>query len=187
MKTFRQESAYTSPWTIRERIGFALWRIAWLLLCRWTPSPLSSWRVFVLRCFGARVSGRPFVHQRARIQIPWHLTLRDRACLGDGANAYSLGPIELHEGCTVAQEVYLCTGTHDFARDHLPLQTAPIVIGAHAFIGVRALILPGVTIGERAVIGAGAVVSRDQPPGMICAGQPCRPLRPRAAKAEHQG
>ncbi len=182
MKTFRQESAYASPWTTRERIGFALWRITWLLLCRWTPKPLSPWRVLVLRVFGARVAGRPFVHQRAVIQIPWHLTLHDRACLGDGANAYSLGAIELREGCTVGQEAYLCTGTHDFSRDDLPLQTAPIVVGAHVFIGVRALVLPGVTIGDRAVIGAGAVVPRDQPPGMICAGQPCRPLRPRGGE-----
>ena len=44
------------------------------------------------------------VHQRARIAIPWNLTLHDRACLGDRANAYSLGPIEIGARATVAQE-----------------------------------------------------------------------------------
>jgi acetyltransferase-like isoleucine patch superfamily enzyme len=54
-----------------------------------------------------------------------------------------------------------------------------IDIGRDVFIGAKALILPGVVIGESAVIGAGAVVSRDMPAGMICAGNPCRPIKAR--------
>src|SRR5262249_34394662 len=77
------------------------------------------------------------------------------------APAYALGPIELLDGCTIAQEAYLCTGTHDFSSPNLPLQTAPIVVGPHAFVGVRAIILPGVALGRNAVVGAGAVVRRN--------------------------
>ena len=57
--------------------------------------PLNEWRLFWLRVFDAKIEGKPFVHQRARIAIPWNLTLHDRACLGDRANAYSLGEIEI--------------------------------------------------------------------------------------------
>ena len=174
--THQQTSAYTSPWSVRDRVRMLLWIAAWRATCAWTPKPLNFWRLFVLRLFGARLSGRPFVHSRARIQIPWHLTLRHRACLGDRAVAYSLGPIDLHEGATVAQEAYLCTGTHDFTRAHLPLQTAPIVVGAHAFIGARAFVLPGVTIGEGALVGAAAVVTRAVEPWAVVAGNPARPI-----------
>jgi putative colanic acid biosynthesis acetyltransferase WcaF len=153
-----------------------VWEATWTLLCAWTPKPLNPLRLLVLRSFGAKITGKPFVHARARIQIPWHLTLAHRACLGDRAAAYSLGPIHIGEGATIAQEAYLCTGTHDFSRPNLPLQTAPIRIGADAFIGARALVLPGVEIGERAIIGAGAVVTKNVPPSTIVVGNPARPI-----------
>lgn len=179
LSTHAQTSAFSSPWSRREQVGMLLWEYAWGLLCAWTPKPLNPWRLAVLRVFGATLHGRPFVHGRARVQIPWKLTLHDRACLGDGAMAYSLGPIEIRERATVAQEAYLCAGTHDFSDPNLPLQTAPILIGEDAFVGARALVLPGVTVGARAVVGAGSVVTRDVPPGMVAAGNPARVLRPR--------
>jgi len=172
--THLQSSPYASPWSTRERVGFLLWAAAWAVLCGWTPKPLNPWRLFVLRCFGTKIEGTPFVHSRARIQIPWKLHLAHRACLGDRANAYTLGEISIGEGATIAQEAYLCTGTHDFASPTLALQTAPIFVEADAFVGARALILPGVRIGERALVGAGAVVSRDVPAHSIVAGNPAR-------------
>ncbi len=183
MKTYTQNSPYASPWTPGQRLRALLWGCCWSLLCGWTPKPANRWRLLWLRVFGATIHGRPFVHQRARIQLPWNLTLHDRACLGDRANAYTLGPITLGAGATIAQEAYLCTGTHKFDDPALPLQTAPVVIGAHAFVGARAFILPGVTVGERAIVGACAVVVRDVPAGAIVAGNPARILgeRPDAA------
>lgn len=172
--THRQNTAYDSPWSLRERLGMMLWSGTWTVLCAWTPKPLNLWRLVILRCFGAKISGRPFVHPRARIQIPWKLTLAHRACLGDRANAYTLGDIELGEGSTIAQEAYLCTGTHDFSSPALPLQTTPIRIGKNAFVGARALVLPGVKIGDGAVVGAGSVVTRDVPADAIVAGNPAR-------------
>jgi maltose O-acetyltransferase len=54
----------------------------------------------------------------------------------------------------------------------------PVEIGADVWIGGGAIILPGVRIGDRAVIGAGSVVTRDVPEGMFAAGNPCRVIRP---------
>lgn len=50
------------------------------------------------------------------------------------------------------------------------------LLGRHSFIGGRAIILGGVTIGERATIGAGAVVTKDVPAGAVVAGVPAKPL-----------
>ena len=150
-----------------------------MLFCVWTPKPANSWRLFWLRVFGATIHGRPFVHQRARIEMPWHLTLHDRACLGDRAHAYSLGEIEIKTGATVAQEVYLSTGSHDFNQPALPLTTAKVTICEDAFLGARVFVLPGVTIGASSVVGAGSVVTKDVPPHVFAAGNPCKILRPR--------
>jgi maltose O-acetyltransferase len=54
---------------------------------------------------------------------------------------------------------------------------APIEIGSDVWVGAGALILPGVRIGDRAVIGAGSVVTRDVPAGVFAAGNPCRVIR----------
>lgn len=182
-----QAGAYASPWPLKRRLALLAWEWTWTLACRWTPKPFNPWRLLVLRCFGAEIRGTPFVHQRARIQQPWNLTLHHRACLGDRAAAYSLGRIVLHEGATIAQEAYLCTGTHDFGRADLPLQTAPIVVGRDAFVGARAFVLPGVTLGAGCVVGAMAVVTRDVPPAAIVAGNPARTLGFRRVTEDRPG
>ena len=187
LQTHFQPDARTSPWSWRRRFALLAWDCAWSLTCRWTPKPLNPWRLLVLRLFGAKILGTPFVHQRARIQQPWNLTLHDRACLGDGANAYSLGPIVIHENATIAQEAYLCTGTHDFSQSHLPLQTAPIVVERGAFVGARAFVLPGLTLGAHCLVGAMAVVTRDVPPGAVVAGNPARILHFRPVRGEKPG
>lgn len=171
-KIYDQETPYSSPWSVGQRAKLVVWEYAWLLLCSWTPKPANRWRIFWLKIFGATIYGRPFVHQRARIQIPWNLVLHDHACLGDRSNAYSLGRIEIHEHATVAQEVYLCTGTHAFHKSAKNLITSPISIGAHAFIGARAFVMPGVTIGEQAIVGACSVVTKSVRPGKTVRGNP---------------
>ena len=104
-----QTSAFESPWSSGQRALRALWKFCWFVFCQWTPKPFNPWRLFWLRVFEAKIEGTPFVHWRARIAIPSNLTLRDRACLGDRANAYSLGEIEIGErsaigACSVVTE-----------------------------------------------------------------------------------
>jgi putative colanic acid biosynthesis acetyltransferase WcaF len=174
-----QASPYESPWSGTNRFMRVLWEFCWFFFCAWTPKPLNEWRLFWLRVFDAKIDGTPFVHQRARIAIPWNLTLHDRACLGDRANAYSLGEIEIGARATVAQEAYLCAAGHDFERPEIPLVIAKITIGEDAFVGARAFVMPGVTVGSRAIIGACSVVTRDVPENVIAAGNPCKVLHSR--------
>jgi putative colanic acid biosynthesis acetyltransferase WcaF len=166
-----------SPWSLGERIKLLLWEYCWAGFCRWTPKPLWPWRNQFLKLFGATIGHGVFVHQRARIQMPWRVILHDRACIGDRANLYCLDEIIIGEGATIAQEAYLCTGTHDFENPALPLVTRPILVEAHAFVGARSFVMPGVTIGEKAVVGACAVVTKNVPPGSICAGNPARNIQ----------
>lgn len=107
--------------------------------------------------------------------------MHDRSCLGDRANAYSLGEIEIGARAVVAQEVYLCTGTHDLTNPALPLIVGKITIGDDAFLGARAFVLPGVSIGRGAVVGACSVVTKDVPEGAVVAGNPAQVLRQRAS------
>ena len=102
--------------------------------------------------------------------------MQHRGCLGERANAYSLGKIKILEGATIAQEAYLCTGTHDFEKPTMQLITEKIIIGKNSFIGARAMVLPGVEIAENAIIGAQSVVTKDVPANDIFAGNPARKI-----------
>lgn len=171
-----QGSQFASPWPAGDRFLMVLWEFCWIVFCVWTPKPANPWRLFWLRTFGAKIDGTPFVHQRARIAIPSNLILHDRACLGDRANAYSLGEIEIGARATVAQEAYLSTGTHDFTQSGMPLVTAKITVGEDAFIGARAFVMPGIRIGARSIVGAGSIVTKDVAEGSKVAGNPAREI-----------
>ena len=183
MKPTKQKNPFSTPWQWWIQLILILWRTSWLIGCSWTPKILNPWRLIVLRVFGANISGVPFVHSSVRIQIPWHLDLKHRACLGERVSAYSLGKIEVGEHATIAQETYLCTGTHDFEDPSMQLITKPITIHRNAFIGVRAMVLPGVSIGENAIVGAQATVTKDVPANEIFASNPARKLGTRKIKS----
>ena len=171
-----QSSRFASPWSFRRRFCVLIWEFVWALFCSWTPKPCNFWRILILRCFGATIYGTPFVHQRARIDHPWNLTLHHKACLGDRAHAYCLASVVIGSSACIAQEAYLCTGTHNFSDPSWPLLTAPIFIHTNAFIGCRAFLLPGVRIGKNSIVGACSVVTRDVSPLTTVVGNPARPV-----------
>lgn len=88
--------------------------------------------------------------------------------------------IFIGDGVMIAPNVVLATGTHPICpdlRDPTYQYNLPIHIGNRVWIGAGAIILPGVTIGNDSVIGAGSVVTKDIPSGVVAVGNPCRVLR----------
>ena len=174
LRMMPQRSRYASPWSVKSRLATAAWQVVWLLLFRPTPKHLYHWRVLLLRLFGCRVSGTPYVASSAVIKAPWNLALEDRACLGPQSEVYNLAFVTLRARSTVAQEAYLCGGTHDFSLPERPLLVGEIDIGEDAFIGARAFIMPSVRIGTGAIVGACAVVTRDVAAWTVVAGNPAK-------------
>ena len=163
----------------RNRLARLAWQMVLLLLFRPTPPPLHAWRCWLLRKFGARIGSPCYVYNDVEIWAPWNLRMADYSTLGRRVICYSMAPVKLGERAVVSQGVHLCTGSHNHQSENFQLFACPIEIGADAWICAEAFLAPGVSIGEGAVIGARAVVSRDQPAWMVCAGNPCRQLKPR--------
>ncbi len=87
----------------------------------------------------------------------------------------SFNSITIGEDVAIAKEVIIRDG--DLHKISNSVGTAPIVIGNHVWIGTRAMILKGVTIGDGAVVAAGAVVTKDVPPNCVVAGVPARVVK----------
>ena len=147
---------------------------------RWSPRPLHGFRAALLRLFGADITGPVVIFPTARITYPWLLSLAPRCMVGPHVKLYNLAPVRLEHGANVSQYSHLCAGSHDFNRWSMPLVSAPIVIGANAWLGADVFVGPGVTVGELCVVGARSVAVNDLPARQVCVGSPCRPVRPRS-------
>jgi acetyltransferase-like isoleucine patch superfamily enzyme len=96
------------------------------------------------------------------------------AVINYGCLLQTLGGMQIGAHASVSAGVYLMTAGHDVGDPRFALVTRPIVIEDYAWIGVRATLLAGVTIGKGAVVAAGAIVTKDVPPLAIVAGVPAR-------------
>lgn len=92
---------------------------------------------------------------------------------------YTTAGLVIGEHVNISAGAWLITGAHDMNDPYFPAYYKPIVIGDHVWIGMRATILPGVTLGEGAVIMAGAMVSRDVPPYAVVGGIPAKVIKQR--------
>jgi len=91
---------------------------------------------------------------------------------------YNFAPIRIGTNTVVSQDSVLCTSSHDYTHPHLPLYSREIIVGDEAWIAANCFVMPGITVGSGAVVGACSVVTKSIPPWMVCAGNPCRPLKP---------
>ena len=90
--------------------------------------------------------------------------------------------ISIGSHATISQQAYLCSASHDPHDPKFTMLSAPITVGAKAWICARATVMPGVTVGEGAVLALGAVATRDLDPWTIYGGLPARPLGQRQGK-----
>ena len=169
-------------YTRGEMVRRVLWMVGrWLF--RLSPRPAFGWRRFVLRCFGARVGRHVHVYPDTVIYFPWNLTVGDWSAIGEGAFVYNVGPVIIGASVTISQRAHLCAATHDYKRADLPILRLPVQIRDQAWICADGFVGPGVTVGEGAVVGARAVVTKDVAPWTVVAGNPARPIKQRVLRA----
>jgi putative colanic acid biosynthesis acetyltransferase WcaF len=133
-----------------------------------------GWRNYLLRCFGAKIGKNCHVYPDVKIWAPWRLEMDDVACIAGGAEIYNPAGIKIGHHATISQAAYLCGATHDVHHPAFTYIAKPIVLGSYAWVAARAIVLPGVTLGEGAVLGAGAVAARSLAPWSIHAGNPAK-------------
>ena len=112
-----------------------------------------------------------------RAGVDGRIDIGDRAALNSFVQMYGHGGITVGDDSQIGPNTVITTTGHDYMATHLEQDYSPVVIGERVWIGANCTIVPGVSIGDRAVIGAGAVVTRDIPPRCIAVGVPARVIR----------
>jgi acetyltransferase-like isoleucine patch superfamily enzyme len=115
-------------------------------------------------------------HRQTLITGWGRITIGDRVFINSGAIIFSAVEVTIGNDVAIANEAYLMD-SDSHGIEGRPVKEAPVRIGDGTWVGARAIILPGVTIGRRCLIAAGAVVSRDVPDDTLVAGNPARVIR----------
>lgn len=158
-------------------------------------------RAAILRLRGARIAAKTSIGSGFRTRRPWcidlgtrveiehdvflkivgdyaRLVIGDHTFIGKGSEIDVLQSITIGPHTLIAPNVFITDHTHNASAklrlDEQDNRSAPVVIGSDAWVGTRAVILLGVTIGDCAIVGAGAVVTKDVPAKAIVAGVPAR-------------
>jgi acetyltransferase-like isoleucine patch superfamily enzyme len=147
-------------------------------------------RAWYRRVLGARVADGVGVHLGCHVWFYGPGQVR-RGGLAIGARSRinrdccldTRGSLAIGADVSISPEVMILTAGHDVADPAFGVRTSPVVIEDNVWIGSRAMILPGVTLGRGSVVSAGAVVTRDVPALAIVAGVPARPVGERPAGA----
>src|SRR5271166_569418 len=151
----------------RSRLVCAIWYFVSLAIfeCGWVPLVLP--KRWLLRLFGARIGRGLIIKPQVWIKYPWRLVAGDHCWIGQGVWIDNLADVQLGSHVCISQQVYICTGSHDYRKPSFDLITRPVEVGNGAWLGARALLLGGVSVGANAVVAAGSVVTGDVPAAAI--------------------
>ena len=108
-------------------------------------------------------------------------SLINQGCWIDGRGGLSIG-----SDVNISRGTWILGGDHDVDDPYLATRFRPVQIGDRVFIGGRAIVCAGVTLGEGAVVAAGAVVTKDVAPYTVVAGVPARPIRSRTRDLRYE-
>ena len=173
-------SKYQNQFSLKNQLARLIWAITWTIFARPLPRSLgNSWKIFLLRLFGAKIGKGTIVYSTAKIWAPWNLVLGDYVAISDFVICYNVNKISISSNVTISQYAYLCSASHDISRSTNPLITAPIVINDQAWVAAGAFVNMGVTIGQGAVIGARACVFKSVEPWSIVGGNPAKLIKKR--------
>ena len=162
--------------TLGNKLRRAIWNVVRFGLFRpFGTKVFRPWRIVLLKLFGANVAWSAEVYASSKVWAPWLLTLGNHGCIGPHAIVYNQARVTLDDDACLSQYAYVCTAGHESCTTNnarTGLVVAPVTIGKGAWVGTRAYVNMGVSVGEGAVVAACACVVKDVSPRTVVGGNP---------------
>lgn len=147
--------------------------------------PCHCFRRFFYRLAGIKIGKGSVIHTKARFYDPKNISIGEDTIIGEGVVLDGRDLLKIGNHVDIASEVMIYNSQHDVNEENFTATNAPVKIEDYVFIGPRVIILAGMTVSRGAVVGAGAVVTKDIPPYAIVGGVPAKIIGERRNKDLH--
>jgi len=153
------------------------------MLMAWSGNvPSHHFRRFIYRLGGMKIGKGSTIHTGAKFYNAKNIRIGEDTIVGEDAVLDGRDKLIIGDHVDIASEVMIYNAEHALNDENFRAVTAPVEIGDYVFIGPRAILLPGVKIGKGAVVGAGAVVTKDVEDFKIVGGVPAKEIGERENK-----
>ena len=163
--------------------GNALKRVVWYylnaLFLKTSLIPSSSFRVALLRLFGAKIGAGVTIKPGVNVKYPWHLSIGHHSWIGENVWIDCLVPITIGNNVCISQGAVLLTGNHNYKKKSFDLITAELILHDGVWIGACAVVNAGVTAASHAVLTTGSVANKNLEAYFIYQGNPAVKVRQR--------
>lgn len=160
------------------------WYFVNALIVRASWNPFMGVKIALLRLFGAKIGRGLIIKNNVNIKFPWKLTIGDDCWIGEGVWIDNLDSVTIGNDVCISQGAMLLTGNHDYTQSSMPYRNAPIRIADGAWIGAKAIVCPGISVGTHAILTVGSIATKDMQPSTIYQGNPAKEIRKRNMKSE---
>ncbi|MBI3345974.1 MAG: acyltransferase [Burkholderiales bacterium] len=162
-----------------------LYGAIWLSTAIASYAPIHGLRILFLKLLRARIDRPTIIYAGVFVRSPWKLSIGSGTVIGHGCHLDARGRLKIGSDVNISSEVNIWTNQHDHQSRDFRITEGPVDIGNRVWLGNRAIILPGVTIGEGAVVCSGAVVTKDVAPFTVVGGVPAKPIGTRAKDLDY--
>ena len=148
----------------------------------------SHWlrQLFYKRVLGLEIGVQSHIFMGAWFYGRHGFSMGSNSVINERCRLDNRGGIRIGRNVGIAAEACILTAEHDLQSPEFSGREEPVIIHDYVFIGTRAMILPGVTIGEGAAVAAGSIVTKDVAPYTIVAGAPARSIGTRRADLTYE-
>ena len=155
-------------------------KLLFLWVVGYIPSHLA--RSFFYQLCGIEMGKGSTIHMGARFFKPNNIKIGKGTIIGDHAFLDGRDSLTIGSHVDIASQVMIYNSEHDLDNPTMKAKEDPVTIRDYCFIGPRAIIMPGVTLGKGAVVAGGAVVTKSVPAGVIVGGVPAKEIKKRRLK-----
>jgi acetyltransferase-like isoleucine patch superfamily enzyme len=160
------------------RVAWTTFKFRYIHRCA-EPHTIIGESTVMINTANIRIGSGCLIQDRVylRAGVDGSIEVGDGAALNSFVQIYGHGGVKIGASTQIGPGTIITTSGHDYRATDLAPDNAPIILGDRVWIGANCTILPGVTIGDKAVIGAGAVVAEDIPESCVAVGVPARVIR----------
>lgn len=156
----------------------------YLRVASWAPG---HWlRITALRIAGARIGRNVALGRGVIVLDPWRLSIGSNTIIGTQVRLDARAGLAIGNNCNISDDVAIWTAEHDIHSPDFAMALGSVIIGDRVWLCFRSIVLPGITVGEGAVVASASVASRDVPPFSVVGGVPAKRIGERTRNLTYQ-